>query len=207
MSTKGVSTTAARKLVETLCCGEHAIPLLILHDFDKAGFTIASTLKRDTRRYSFAQDVNMIDLGLWLDDVSDLDLESCAEEVHDTGSRVSREENLRLNGATEEEIEFLLDRRVELNALTSDQLVHLIETKLVENGIRKIIPEKDLLARAYEAAARTRQVQEIVDRVLRDTAMTVTVPDDLHVQVEAFLHEHPEMRWDEAVHIIAGDAE
>lgn len=38
-----MSTTAARKLVETLCCGEQAIPLLILHDFDKAAFTIAST--------------------------------------------------------------------------------------------------------------------------------------------------------------------
>jgi hypothetical protein len=37
--------------------------------------------------------------------------------------------------------------------------------------------------------------------------MTVTVPDDLHVQVEAFLHEHAEMRWDEAVRIIAGDGD
>src|SRR4029453_6287398 len=37
MSTKGVSVTAARKLVDELC-GEHEIPLLVLHDFDKSGF-------------------------------------------------------------------------------------------------------------------------------------------------------------------------
>jgi DNA topoisomerase VI subunit A len=39
MSTKGVSVTAARMLVDEMC-GEHNIPLLVLHDFDVAGFTI-----------------------------------------------------------------------------------------------------------------------------------------------------------------------
>ena len=34
MSTKGVSVTAARQLVDELC-GDHEIPLLVLHDFDK----------------------------------------------------------------------------------------------------------------------------------------------------------------------------
>jgi hypothetical protein len=203
MSTKGTSVTAARRLVETLCCGDHAIPLLILHDFDKAGFTIASTLTRNTRRYRFARDVKVIDLGLRLVDICNLDLESYAEGVHDAGSRESREENLRLNGATDEEIKFLLDRRVELNALTSDQLVRLIQTKLSENGIRKIVPQKDLLARTYEAAVRTKEVQELVDRILRDTTTPITVPDDLRLQVEALLREHAEMRWDEAVRVIA----
>src|SRR5262245_3364511 len=37
----------------------------------------------------------------------------------------------RWHGATEEEVDFLLDRRVELNALASDQLVAFIERKLV----------------------------------------------------------------------------
>ena len=44
MSTKGMSVTASRTLVETLC-GAHGIPLLILHDFDVSGFTIAGTLQ------------------------------------------------------------------------------------------------------------------------------------------------------------------
>jgi hypothetical protein len=35
MSTKGMSVTASRELVEELCAA-HAVPLLILHDFDKA---------------------------------------------------------------------------------------------------------------------------------------------------------------------------
>ena len=33
---------------------ERYVPLLVLHDFDKAGFSILSTLRRNTRRYSFS---------------------------------------------------------------------------------------------------------------------------------------------------------
>jgi len=54
MSTKGVSVTAARYLVDELC-GQYDIPLLVLHDFDKSGFTILGTLQRDTRRYFVLQ--------------------------------------------------------------------------------------------------------------------------------------------------------
>ena len=71
MSTKGMSVTAARDLVDTIC-GNHNIPLLALHDFDKAGFSIVGTLQRDTRRYSFRHDINVIDLGLRMGDIDGL---------------------------------------------------------------------------------------------------------------------------------------
>jgi hypothetical protein len=67
MSTKGMSVTASRLLVDTLC--KDGVPLLVLHDFDKSGFSIAATLQRDTRRYEFENKVNLIDLGLRLEDV------------------------------------------------------------------------------------------------------------------------------------------
>jgi hypothetical protein len=79
MSTKGMSVTASRELVEELCAA-HAVPLLILHDFDKAGFSIVGTLKRSTRRYRFGHGhaANVIDLGLRLADVDGLE----TEDVH-----------------------------------------------------------------------------------------------------------------------------
>jgi hypothetical protein len=113
MSTKGVSVTACRHLVDELCNKD--VPLLVMHDFDKAGFTILSTLQRDTRRYSFARRPRVIDLGLRLQDVRQLRLQ--AEDTFDRGTASARRFNLRENGATEEEIEFLLRQRVELNAL------------------------------------------------------------------------------------------
>ena len=51
ISTKGVSVTAARQLVDNIC-GGHDLPLFVLHDFDVAGFLILGTLQRDTRRFS-----------------------------------------------------------------------------------------------------------------------------------------------------------
>jgi hypothetical protein len=49
-------------LVETLC-ETHGVPLLLLHDFDKFGFSIAGTLQRATRRFSFRTNFKVIDLG------------------------------------------------------------------------------------------------------------------------------------------------
>jgi hypothetical protein len=74
-STKGMSVTAARQLADEMC-SEHNIPLLVLHDFDKAGFSIAGTLQRDTRRYEFRNDIIVIDLGLSLADVEAMGLEA-----------------------------------------------------------------------------------------------------------------------------------
>src|SRR5258708_29361368 len=46
-------------------------------------------------------------------------------------------ENLARNGATPDEIEFLLHKRVELNAFTSDALVAWIEAKLDAYGVTR----------------------------------------------------------------------
>src|SRR6185369_8516036 len=69
MSTKGMSVVAARALADEMC-HDHDIPLLLLHDFDKSGFSIAGTLQRDTRRYEFQNCITTIDLGLNLADVT-----------------------------------------------------------------------------------------------------------------------------------------
>jgi DNA topoisomerase VI subunit A len=74
MSTKGMSVTAARQLADQMC-DEYDIPLLLLHDFDKAGFSIAGTLQRDTRRYESQNAITIIDLGLGLANVIPLGLE------------------------------------------------------------------------------------------------------------------------------------
>jgi hypothetical protein len=74
MSTKGMSVTASRMLVEALCSAG-GVPLLVLHDFDQSGFAIVGTLQRDTRRYEFGRAVEVHDLGLRLEDVNEWDLE------------------------------------------------------------------------------------------------------------------------------------
>ena len=85
MSTKGLSVTASRLLVDRLCAA-HQVPLLVLHDFDKSGFSILGTLRRDTRRYAFRNRIEVVDLGLRLEDVEDSGLET-EDVVHQVRSR------------------------------------------------------------------------------------------------------------------------
>jgi hypothetical protein len=198
MSTKGLSNTAARLLVDDMC-GRYGIPLLVLHDFDKAGFSIVGTLKQSNRRYQFRNGIEVIDLGLRLPDVEDLE----SEDAFDRGAEYKIRANLRDNGATAEEIEFLLTSRVELNAFASDQLIDFIERKLEEHGIKKVVPDEERLAEAFQLFAHSARVEEAVEAALQDDRESIEVPADLSQKVRAYLEDHPETSWEVAVQIIA----
>jgi Topoisomerase 6 subunit A/Spo11, Toprim domain len=206
MSSKGMSSTAARTLIDDLCKNE--VPLLTLHDLDKAGFSIVGTLKRDTRRFTFGNQAKVIDLGLRLADVRKLGLEASAEDAFDRGRDAAKLENLRLNGATREEARFLLTQRVELNALTSGQLVAFIEGKLNEHGIKKLIPNADLLRDAYRLFVNSKRVEKVVADTIKDIETEkIATPGNLSARVAAHLRQHPKLRWDAAVAAIAEDGE
>jgi hypothetical protein len=100
ISTKGVSVTAARRLIDEVC-GDNNLPLFVLHDFDVAGFMILGTLHRDTRRYQFSSAIEPIDLGLRFEDIEGLEREPAAATK--IAPAILRDQ-LAENGATAEEI-------------------------------------------------------------------------------------------------------
>jgi hypothetical protein len=93
MSTKGTSVTAARKLADIMC-DAYDIPLLPLRDLDKTGFSISGTLQRDTWRYQFKNEIEVIELGLSLEDVEDEELEF-EYQYHEKGNKEKMIANLR----------------------------------------------------------------------------------------------------------------
>jgi hypothetical protein len=199
MSCKGMSVTAARQLIDRTCA-RYGIPLLILHDFDTSGFSIAKTLCSDTRRYSFRSAFETIDLGLRLTDVQELDLVS--EPVSFGRTDPDKiEDRLERNGATDDEIAFLMEgQRVELNALAADEFVAFVERKLAEAGIAKIVPAKDQLDEAYRLFVKSKRVEEAVETAIEELrAEDTAVPDDLEARVRAYLAEHPNEPWENAV--------
>jgi hypothetical protein len=202
ISTKGQSVTAARKLVDEIC-GDNDIPLFVLHDFDLAGFVILGTLQRDTRRYQFSNEIEVIDLGLRLADIEGLEREPAAASKVDPN--ILRRQ-LAENGATEPEIEILLKERVELNAMTSDALIAMIERKLKDYGLKKVIPDDDeLLADAYRAFHRSQQLRSKFEALAAEFdkhASKVEIPQDLKEQVRAMLDDHSDLRWDEAIQLV-----
>jgi hypothetical protein len=199
ISSKGVSVTAARRLIDDVC-GDNDIPLFVLHDFDIDGFKIFGTLQRDTRRYQFSNAVEVIDLGLRLEDIAGLEREPAARTK--TNEDTLREQ-LAENGATDAEINILLSERVELNALTSDALIAMIERKLEDYGLEKVIPDDDVLAEAYEEFHRNKELREQFEEMESEFEGTeVKVPKNLKKQVRAMLEKHPDLRWDDALKIV-----
>jgi hypothetical protein len=206
ISTKGVSVTAARRLIDNIC-GDHDLPLFVLHDFDVAGFMIFGTLQRDTRRYQFANAFEVIDFGLRLEDIAGLEREPAAATK--TSESILRGQ-LAENGASDAEIDILIDERVELNAMTSDSLVAMIERKLKAYGLEKVIPDDDLLAETYRAFHRSQQLREKFEEMesqFEANAIKIKVPKNLKRQVRAVLDEHGDLRWDDAIQIVLDETQ
>jgi hypothetical protein len=109
------------------------------------------------------------------------------------------------NGATPAEIEILLHERVELNAMTSDALIEMIERKLKAYGLKKVVPADDVLAETYRAFHRSNQLAERFEELeaeFEEEEENIAVPKTLSKKVSAILKEHPDLRWDDAIKIV-----
>jgi hypothetical protein len=203
ISTKGMSVIASRQLLDHLAPNINTV--LVLHDLDIAGFSIFGTLTSNGRRYDYVNRVRFVDIGLRLADVHRLELQSERVSVPDW---LSRRETLRRHGATEQEIKFLFDRRVELNAMTSRQLIEFLERKLVEHGVEKVIPSRDVLERharrVVERELASRALAEVKVEI-EEAAKGIVLPDDIENRLRKYLAEHPSISWDEALAIIVRD--
>jgi hypothetical protein len=200
MSSKGMSVTAARLLAEHVCA-DASIPLLVLHDFDSSGVIIKDTLENGTRRYSYARRPEVIDLGLSYEDIDGLPSEP-------NNSRIS-DQRLRQAGLGQAAVDFLHDQRVELNAMTSRQLVDFVEDKLKQHGIQKVIPSRETLVKTYQMYGASDRLEEAFDDVKKeledeseDANPPITPPDDLEAQVKAKLEEKPNITWHHAIRLI-----
>ena len=202
MSTKGMSTTAARLLLDRLA--PRIDKVLVAHDFDVSGFSIFGTLGSDGRRYQFHNEVHIVDIGLRLSDVEAMGLDS--EPVETSGDWSARSATLSAHGASVTEIKFLRHRRVELNAMPADMFVRFLERKLVEHGVGKVVPDNDVLeqhARHVLTRALTNKALDAIRAKAESDAASVALPSNLHRQVLGALKLRPDVPWDFAVADIA----
>lgn len=201
MSTKGVPVDACCRLINRM--EADGVQVFALHDFDPAGFKIAKTLREGTR---LTGPSNVIDIGLRFGDIDGLQ-----DEPFEYKQKRNPALYLRKCGATDDEISLLVQhrvggytgRRVEINAMTSDQLVAFLEAKFEAEGVRKVIPGSGAMADAYRRAAVAHKVQSVIDSIIEDIEIG-DIPDNLVERVESILAEMPRLSWDEAVWTIAG---
>ena len=191
LSTKGQSVTASRALVDYMC-GQLGCPLIVFRDFDAYGIRILKTLVTSNRRYRFRNKIKYIDGGLCLSDVEEWSLEA------ENCTRPSIDSDLK-KWMTGEEYEFLRGgQRVELNAFTSPDLIAFIESKLEENGIKKVVPNDHILEAAYRRTSAIMWLNEESKKLADDAkkhAADAAIPDDLRKRIDAELQENPEFSW------------
>jgi hypothetical protein len=123
--------------------------------------------------------------------------------------RGARRQTLEEHGATDEEIDFLCPEvgdceRIELNAMTSRQLIDFIEAKLKEHGVEKLVPDEATLIthakRLKEQAIAQRVLERLADYIKRKAdAATADLPEELAQMVEEALADDPAKPWDEAL--------
>jgi DNA topoisomerase VI subunit B len=216
-SSKGMATTAARELDDEM--SRAGVTIFALHDFDAAGLRICHWLSHDNERYQFKEPPNVIDIGLRLADVKRLKLES--EQVDYAQGKDPREILLECDDITKDEIAFLVSskqwntqtgkeywsgHRVELNAMTSRQLIELIERKLVEHGVKKVIPNGGTLKIAWRRAQKIKVVNAAIASAMNeidDDWACPAAPRNLATQVREMLRRKPLMPWDEVLARIA----
>jgi hypothetical protein len=209
VSCKGQSVVAARKFIDHVCARGRGVPLLVVHDFDKAGFEISQRLTQvsdwaleyDRVTYEFRNDIEVIDLGLRLADVEEYELDE--EEVEFEG-RFARD-----SICTEEEKEFLRSgRRVELNAFASPDFIEWLEGKLTGHLGGRLVPGDATLADAYRRALAIAHINQAVEEATEEAverAQEAEVPEGLRQQVLRAL-EKSSGAWDTALYRIVEDA-
>ncbi|MHA1616907.1 MAG: hypothetical protein ACTSX9_06370 [Candidatus Njordarchaeales archaeon] len=121
------------------------IPIIILHDYDVNGILVKETLYKPTKRRDWLalNNVEVIDIGLNWDVIKRFNLDKRAEPVKLSKQDMGKLEYLLNTKAIKrEEYEFLKKFRVELNAMTPEEMLQWLEEELEKLGLGKYKPSQ-----------------------------------------------------------------
>jgi hypothetical protein len=208
-SSKGQTNVATRQLADDLSAA--GVTVLVAHDFDIAGLTIAHWLWHDNKRYQFQHQPHVIDLGLRMADVKRLALQS-EEQIHEQlKDPTEKFRDWDDDPVSREEADFLkgkysyaagkhggwVGQRVELNAMTSAQFIGWLEDKFREAKVEKVVPDRDTLTVAWQRATAIAKAREAIREI--EKGKPTPPPKDLDRKVRAILKREPELSWDSAL--------
>ena len=151
VSTEGFSTEAARLIM--VGAAAQGLPVCILHDYDINGLLIFETLLQPTKRRDSFINGRAYDLGFTYEQLRGFGKRP--EPVELKKASIGKLAGLLRDGkVTEEEYNFLLRYRVELNALTPLELLRWLEAELERRDLWKTIPDEDELREEAESRIR-----------------------------------------------------
>ena len=128
MSSKGFSTRAARDLIDKLVEHDEPIEVFCAHDADASGTMIYQTLQEATRARG-ARKIKIVNIGLEPWEAVEMGLEVETIEEKDRRKPVA-DYDRRVRRRSRDWDEWLQTHRVELNAMTTPQLIAWLDDKM-----------------------------------------------------------------------------
>jgi Histidine kinase-, DNA gyrase B-, and HSP90-like ATPase len=226
MSSKGFSTRAARDLIDKLAAHDEDCEVFCAHDADGSGTVIYQTLQEATKARS-ARKIKIINIGLepWEALRIGLEVETISRLTNKEGKVIRRPvaeyvknhdgrnpdgtPNLDAAGNDISGVdwdEWLQTHRVELNAMTTPQLIDWLDGKMEKHGGGKLIPPETVLVDELTTETKKRLTRQITARILREAGLEMQVnaalaaldlPDGerLAEEIAAMFNGDPETSW------------
>jgi hypothetical protein len=203
MSSKGFSTRAARDLIDKLAEHDEPIAIFCVHDADASGTMIYQTLQQATKARG-ARKVAIINLGLEPDEARVMGLEVEAVEEKDRYKPVA--------DYASEWAQWLQTKRVELNAMTTPQLIEWLDGKMADHD--KLIPPLEVLDAELAKRIETNVRTAVTERVLREAgfedqvaAAIAAVPKldgaALEHGIKQLFEQEPDREWRDHIEKVA----
>jgi hypothetical protein len=83
-------------------------------------------------------------------------------------------------------------------------MVKWLESKLDKVGVTKVLPDEDVLKKAYKRACYVAHINRAIQKASEIYNESVSVPDDLSDRVRKHI-EDTSLSWDDAIGDIAGE--
>jgi hypothetical protein len=207
LSSKGFTTRAAKDLLDIIGDGGEPVKIFAVHDADASGPMIFQTLQEATAARPWRRKVEIINLGLepWEAVAMGLPIEAVHYKQRPPIADYIKEEEWR---------EWLLTKRIELNAMTTPEFIAWLDRKMAEHDEGKVLPPDEIIkARIRERLQKTVR-DRIVAQILRKSGAEARVakaigriklPEIDSDDLVDWYEEHEASHWSKWAEEIADD--
>jgi hypothetical protein len=209
MSSKGFSTRAARDLIDKLVEHDEPVEVFCVHDADASGTMIYQTLQEATKARG-ARKVRIVNLGLEPWEAIEMGLE--VETLEEAKRQKPVAEYISEHGGNWEN--WLQTHRVELNAMTTPQLIQWLDQKMADHGNGKLIPPTHVLEQELADRIESKVRAAITERILREARIddqvaavigAIRKPDGTKLarDIKGLFEQQSDREWRDAIEVVA----
>lgn len=213
VTSKGYTTRAVRDLLDLLGDGDEPIRVFCVHDADAFGTMIFQTLQEETKARARRR-VEVINLGLDPWEALRMGLDPEAVPPGERSKAVAEYVHRAPDGPWW--ANWLQTNRVELNEMTTPQIIAWLDEKMAEHGIRKVLPPAIVIAEetrhrltksveriVTERVLREAKVPDQVDRIMAD--IEIPPAEVLTEEVKGWIEDHETDAWFDGVSSVVED--